>query len=99
MKISMSLPDADVVFLDRYAARHELGSRSAALRRAVALLRAEELGPAYADAWREWEGGEADAWEVTVGDGIGAPRCCAGRSGWPTSIRREGQRPGNAGRR
>jgi Arc/MetJ-type ribon-helix-helix transcriptional regulator len=73
MKLSMSLPEADVAFLDRYAHRHQLGSRSAALRRAVDLLRAEELAPAYADAWREWDRDEADAWEATVGDGLDEP--------------------------
>jgi hypothetical protein len=49
-----------------------MASRSAALRRAVELLRAEELGPAYADAWAAWDRDEAAAWEVTIADGLGS---------------------------
>lgn len=71
MKVSVSLPDEDVEFLDRYSREHRIGSRSAVLARAVKLLRASQLGPAYADAWREWEGsGEADVWGATTADGL-----------------------------
>jgi len=71
MKMSVSLPDEDVEFLDHYSREHGIGSRSAALAKAVKLLRASQLGPAYADAWREWdESGEADAWESTSADGL-----------------------------
>lgn len=71
MKMSVSLPDEDVEFLDRYSREHRMGSRSAALARAVKLLRASQLGPAYADAWREWEeSGEAESWESATGDGL-----------------------------
>ena len=71
MKVSVSLSREDVEFLDRYGREHHLGSRSATLARAVRLLRAAELGPAYADAWREWEeSGEADVWESTTADGL-----------------------------
>lgn len=42
-----------------------------ARRKAVDLLRAAELGPAYERAWKEWSAsGEAADWETTVGDGI-----------------------------
>ena len=71
MKVSVSLPDDDVAFLDRYAERLGIGSRSAAVQRAVDLLRAEELGPAYADAWETWAADEADAWDTTIADGLG----------------------------
>lgn len=74
MKLSVSLPDDDVAFLDRYVTARGIPSRSAAVHRAVELLRAEELGPAYADAWATWAGDEADAWETTVGDGLGSRR-------------------------
>ncbi len=70
MKVSVSLPDSDVEFLDAYARDQGYGSRSAALHEAVRLLRAAELGDAYADAWREWsDSGEADLWESVTGDG------------------------------
>jgi Arc/MetJ-type ribon-helix-helix transcriptional regulator len=69
MKVSVSLPDSDVEFLDTYARDQGYGSRSAVLHEAVRLLRAAELGDAYADAWREWsDSGEADLWEPVTGD-------------------------------
>jgi Arc/MetJ-type ribon-helix-helix transcriptional regulator len=71
MKVSVSLPDEDVEFLDRYAASQGFSSRSAALQRAVRLLRATELGPAYEQAWAEWADYDASqAWASTAGDGI-----------------------------
>jgi antitoxin MazE9 len=74
MKLSVSLPVEDVEFLDEYARTLGVGSRSAVIQRAVRLLRATELGPAYADAWEEWQAsGEAELWESTVGDGIEPP--------------------------
>ncbi len=69
MKLSVSLPDEDVAFLDQYADQQELDSRSAAVQRAVMLLRASELGDAYESAWDEWSSsGEAGVWERTAGD-------------------------------
>lgn len=71
MKISVSLPDDDVEFLDRQARSLGTGSRSAVVQRAIRLMRAVELGPDYARAWDEWAAeGEAAAWEAVVGDGI-----------------------------
>ena len=71
MKISVSLPDEDVEFLDEYARSLGVRSRSAVIQRAVRLLRAAELGPAYAEAWEEWEAsGDADLWDSAVADGI-----------------------------
>ena len=70
MKVSVSLPDDDVAFLDDYAKRQK-STRSGALHKAVRLLRAAGLGAAYERAWQEWSAtGEADAWEAAVGDGI-----------------------------
>lgn len=69
MKISVSLPDADVAFLDALA-----GTRSAAVSAAVKLLREQELEMQYAAAYQEWEAsGEASAWDVTAGDGLDQP--------------------------
>lgn len=71
MKISVSLPDDDVEFLDRQARSLGARSRSAVVQRAIRLLRAVELGPAYARAWEEWTAeGEAADWEAVVADGI-----------------------------
>ncbi len=71
MKVSVSLSDKDVEYLDTYARQRRLGSRSAALQRAVRLLRASELGAEYESAWEEWaESDEAEAWERVSGDGL-----------------------------
>ena len=71
MKVSVSLPEEDVEFLDQYAASQGVGSRSAAIHKAVRLLRAAELGPAYEQAWADWsENDDNDLWETTAGDGL-----------------------------
>ena len=73
MKVSVSLPGDDVQFLDDYAKERGLESRSAALHRAVRLLRTAELGATYEAAWEEWStDGEAGAWESTTSDGLGS---------------------------
>lgn len=71
MKLSVSLPEEDIAFLDAYAEAQGIGSRSAVLHKAVRALRASELGADYEDAWRDWDASEADAWEHTVSDGLG----------------------------
>jgi Arc/MetJ-type ribon-helix-helix transcriptional regulator len=70
MKVSVSLPDEDVEFLDEYAHAQGMRSRSAVLHKAVRLLRGAELGPAYEDAFLSWEESEDAAWDVTAGDGL-----------------------------
>ena len=71
MKLSVSLPNEDVEFLDQYARTQGYGSRSAVVHRAVRLLRSTELGEAYADAWSEWFQSDEDSiWNVAVGDGL-----------------------------
>jgi Arc/MetJ-type ribon-helix-helix transcriptional regulator len=70
VKLSVSLDDADVEFIDDFATRHAIGSRSGVVQRALAVLRAMDLGDEYLAAWDEWvEAGEADAWRDTVADG------------------------------
>ena len=54
MKVSVSLPDDDVAFLDSYAHTQCIGSRSAAVHQAVGLLKASQLGEAYEEAWASW---------------------------------------------
>jgi Arc/MetJ-type ribon-helix-helix transcriptional regulator len=71
MKLSVSLPDEDVEFLDRYARAEGYQSRSAVVHRAVRLLRTAELGGDYIDAWEEWtDSGAAGDWEPAVADGL-----------------------------
>ena len=71
MKISVSLPEDDVAFLDAYAERVGTPSRSAVLQRAIGLLRAAGLEEQYAAAWDEWDTAEdAVLWTTTLSDGI-----------------------------
>jgi Arc/MetJ-type ribon-helix-helix transcriptional regulator len=72
MKVSVSLPEDDVAFLDEYAASGGAGSRSAVVHEAIGLLRTVGLEQAYAAAWDEWGGSEdARLWDATAADGIG----------------------------
>ena len=71
VKVSTTLPERDVVFIERYAKEKNLPSRAAAYQAAVKALRDQELMRQYEEADKEWyESGEAAVWECTVGDGI-----------------------------
>ena len=71
MKLSVSLPENEVAFLDEYIAKLGSPSRSAAVQKAIRLLRTAELAEAYEAAYQEWHGSEdAALWDSTVGDGI-----------------------------
>ena len=73
MKVSVSLPEDDVEFLDAYAHAQGIESRSAVLHKAVGLLRATQLGDAYEEAWDSWESSaDASAWEAATADGLGS---------------------------
>lgn len=70
MKVSVSIPDEDVAFLDEYAAARS-ASRSAAVHRAISLLREQELADQYSAAWEEWsQSGEEAVWSPADADGI-----------------------------
>jgi Arc/MetJ-type ribon-helix-helix transcriptional regulator len=69
VKVSMSVPDDDVEFLDDYAKTHGIASRSAAVQRAIRLLRASELTDAYAAAFVEWaDDANNDVWDAATAD-------------------------------
>ena len=69
MKVSVSVPDEDIEFLDDYVKTHRVASRSAALQRAIRLLRASELTDSYAAAFSEWsDDGDQDAWDTATAD-------------------------------
>ena len=71
MKVSVSLPDEDIEFLDEYAASNGMASRSAAVHKAVRLLRSTGLGAAYEQAWAEWSTDDDSAdWDAVVSDGL-----------------------------
>jgi Arc/MetJ-type ribon-helix-helix transcriptional regulator len=72
MKVSVSLPEDDVEFIDEYAAKVGGSSRSSVLRRAIWLLRMDDLERAYEGAWRDWAAGDdAELWDAAAADGIG----------------------------
>ena len=71
MKLSVSLIDEDIAFIDEYARANAVPSRSAVLHEAVELLRASQLADAYAAAWEEWAADdETRVWDAGVGDGL-----------------------------
>jgi Arc/MetJ-type ribon-helix-helix transcriptional regulator len=71
MKLSVSLPDEDVAFLDEQARRRGTASRSAVMHQAVLLLRASRLEEDYAAAWQEWDAsGDRQVWDTVAGDGL-----------------------------
>ena len=71
MKVSVSIAESDVAFLDDYVQSHGMASRSAALQRAVRLLRANELSQHYAAAFTELDSDREDsAWDAAVADGL-----------------------------
>lgn len=71
MKLSVSLSEKDVEFLDVYITAHDLETRSAGLQAALRALRDLDLQEAYEQAFEEWEGSEDQRlWDMTTGDGI-----------------------------
>jgi len=70
VKLSISLPDRDVEFIDRYADEHRIGGRSGVIQRALSLLRTHELADEYREAWGEWDPADTELWEAAIADGI-----------------------------
>ena len=70
MKLSVSLPEEDVAFVDDYVERTGEPSRSSAIQRAIGLLRAAELEDEYVSAFDEVDRAETEAWERASGDGL-----------------------------
>ncbi|ALJ21827.1 ribbon-helix-helix domain-containing protein [Microbacterium sp. No. 7] len=68
-KVSVSLSEQDVAFLDLEASSGRAESRSAAVQQAVRLLRESRLADAYAEAFAEWHEDEA-TWDAAVADGV-----------------------------
>jgi Arc/MetJ-type ribon-helix-helix transcriptional regulator len=71
VKVSVSLPEEDVAFLDAYAQAQGIESRSAAVHKAVGLLRVSDLGAAYEEAFLSAEDDpDSEAWDTAVADGL-----------------------------
>ncbi|KQH79877.1 antitoxin [Mycobacterium gordonae] len=71
MKLSVSLSEDDVRVLDEYMQRTGLPSRSAAVQRAIRMLRHPSLEEDYGKAWAEWSTGDSNLWDDATGDGLG----------------------------
>ena len=70
MRLTITMTEGEASFLDEFAARAGLDSRSAVVRQAIALLRANQLTRDYAKAFDEWaDSDDTDAWEATTSDG------------------------------
>jgi Arc/MetJ-type ribon-helix-helix transcriptional regulator len=71
MKLSVSLSEDDVRVLDEYVERTGLSSRSAAVQRAIRMLRYPALEEDYGCAWAEWSTGAGEDWDDATSDGPG----------------------------
>jgi Arc/MetJ-type ribon-helix-helix transcriptional regulator len=70
MKVSVSLPEDDIDFVDHYA-RERGATRSSVMHEAVQMLRHRNLAMDYEAANDEWvTSGEADIWDAVTGDGL-----------------------------
>lgn len=73
MKLSISLPDDIVGFIDEQTESGAFESRSAVLKAAVTALRQRTITDSYAAAWDEWEqSGEDELWDGVAADGLSA---------------------------
>jgi Arc/MetJ-type ribon-helix-helix transcriptional regulator len=71
MKLSISLPEDIVEFIDEQTLSGAFSSRSAVLRAAVIALRQHIITDSYAAAWDEWEqSGEDELWQSVAADGL-----------------------------
>ena len=71
MKVSVSIPEQDLRFLDDYVVAEGLDSRSAGIHEAIGALRQMALTLEAEQAIAEWyDSGEAEVWDVTVADGL-----------------------------
>ncbi len=78
MKLSISLPEHTVEFIDRLAAEGGFDSRSAVIHHALERLRAAELQADYAEAWDDWRStGDDEPWDASVADGAAPARASA----------------------
>lgn len=66
-KVSLSLSEPDLAFLDTEALSGRYASRSAAVQDAVRLLRESRLADAYAEAYAE---GYDEDWDLAADDGL-----------------------------
>jgi predicted transcriptional regulator len=69
-KLSISLPDDDLRFLDALAASFD-GNRSAAVHEVIRTAREVRAAGEYAAAFADWSSSDVEVdWEATMADGI-----------------------------
>jgi antitoxin MazE9 len=66
-KVSISLPESLVRFVEHYRVAHHCKTRSQVFEEALELLRARELEEAYREADRE---ADTAAWDAVTADGL-----------------------------
>ena len=66
-KVSLSLSEEDIAFLDAETQSGRYPSRSAATQDAVRLLRESRLADAYAEAFAA---DDSEDWDAVAGDGL-----------------------------
>ncbi|HEU0205131.1 MAG TPA: ribbon-helix-helix domain-containing protein [Pseudolysinimonas sp.] len=70
MKLSVSLSQEDVAFLDRETGAGAYESRSAAIAAGVRMLRERQLTDDYRESFAEWaQSDDSELWDRTTADG------------------------------
>jgi len=71
MKVSISLSDEDLEFVDSQTRAGRYPTRSAAVQAAIRIMRDREHVDSYAAAWDEWDSsGDSAIWDAAADDGI-----------------------------
>jgi Arc/MetJ-type ribon-helix-helix transcriptional regulator len=71
MKISISLQDEVVEYVDSCVKLQRAANRSAAIQKAIRLMKMMEMAPQYQAEWQEWEKSEdAGLWDNALSDGL-----------------------------
>ena len=71
MKLSISLREEDLEFVDAQTKAGVFPSRSAVFHAAIGLLRDRQYVDSYAAAWDEWDAADDEhVWDAATGDGI-----------------------------
>ncbi len=65
-KLSISIPDSTLLFVERYRKTHSIRTRSEVIQEALALLRERELDTAYREANVEFD----SDWDRVSSDGL-----------------------------
>jgi Arc/MetJ-type ribon-helix-helix transcriptional regulator len=73
LKISVSLPDEDLEFLDSFRQANGLLSRSAVVHLAIYMLRGAQLTSSYEAAWGEWQDTPESADWAVASTPVGRP--------------------------